>query len=414
MTPAVSRGRRTGSAVLTVVAALGLAACSATPALVETPSVTPASPTPPTSTSTPSATSSPSLTPTVTPTQSASPTPRPDPVADPDATLEVSPIDFSGNTLIVARFSDPEKGAQVILQQKSGKKWQDVATGGQDGKGRAEFLVPGGAGAYRAISLGAEALATPAGDAKSQWRRVLSTDFDGSKLPKPWSHADTGSYLTGGRQCSASYPSNVKLKDGKLVLSVTEETKASRKKAADRAGCKHDRYLRNATVYTGAAGFTMRTGTVAARIKFPPGQGQHGSVFLMSPSMTTEIDIVESYGYGSGLTNVVHRQGKRYPATAEEAYVHAGVVKDRSWWDEYHVFSVEWDAKDVTFRIDGVVTRRLSRPNLKDEFMLYLSMLASDWEQRRFEDPVRNAEGVTLPKLPATMYVDWVRGWEPA
>lgn len=399
----VERGRRAGLALLSVIAAVGLTACAATEPTVDTPSTQPASPASP----------SPSGSPSASPSPSPSPSPVV-PVKDPDAKLRVSPIDFDGNTLVVAQFAAREAGATVTLQRKSGKKWTELATAEQDAKGRAEFLVPAGDGDYRAISVGEDAWVTPAAAADDQWTKVLSSEFNGTSLPKPWDFADTGSYRTGGRQCSAAYPSNVKLAEGNLVLSLTEEKKAANKTAAKKAGCKHDRYFRNATVSTGKAGVTMRTGTVAARIKFPEQQGMHGSVFLLSPDLVSEIDIIEAYGFGAGITNVVHRGGKRYPADANDTYVHAEVVSDREWWDDYHVFSVEWTTKEVVFRVDGVETRRIKPSSLKDDYFVYLSLLASDWEQRRFENPVRNAEGVTPSELPARMYVDWVRAWEKA
>ena len=396
MAPTMRSRRRADWLALVVAAAVGLTGCSAAEPLVTD------SPTPSPSTSQPT----PRPTPTPTP-------PPPVPEPDSEATLQVSPIDFNGNTLVIAQFGTPEAGAEVTLQRESDEEWQDLATGAQDDDGRAEFLVPSGDGDYRAISVGEDAWVTPAGAADDQWTKVLSTEFKGDSLPKPWNYADTGSYRTGGRQCSAAYPSNVRLKDGNLVLSVTEETKASRKAAADKAGCKRSRYFRNATVSTGTGGFRIRTGTVAARIKFGPEQGMHGSVFLLSGTLATEIDVIESYGYGSGVASVAHRKGKKYPEGADSSYVATELVKDRDWWDDYHVFSAEWDKDEVVYRIDGVETRRLKPPSLDDNFILYLSLLASDWEQRRFKDPVRNAEGVTLTELPARMYVDWVRAWEP-
>ena len=41
-------------------------------------------------------------------------------------------------------------------------------------------------------------------------------------------------------------------------------------------------------------------------------------------------------------------------------------------------------------------------------------MLSSDWEQKRFKNPVDNAEGVTPTTLPQTMSVDWIKVWTPA
>lgn len=340
---------------------------------------------------------------------------------DPGATLAVAPVDYDGRAAVSARFSDKSAHRPASLQRNEDGGWVEVATGELDEKGAVDFLPPFSKGAvYRAVagdfdSAGkvVEAVASAAVSADDRWRNVLSSGFDGDSLEAPWVYSITGSYKAGGRQCSAPYPSNVAFKDGNVVLSVTKETIAARIQRAKAAGCKAGQYYRNGLVSTEGK-FTMRTGTVAARVKFPLGQGMHGSVFILSPTLASEIDMIESYGYGKGLTSVAHLNGRQYPSSESgEAFVNGEAVKDRAWWDEYHVYSAEWTRREVIFRIDGVETSRLRKGDFEDGYSIYVSMLSSDWELGRMKNPTRNADGVEPTTLPQSMSVDWVKAWKP-
>lgn len=388
---------------------LGLAACSTSePVATGRPSGATSEASAP-SASTPSPTA---------PSSSAPTAPLGDVTIDESASLSVSPVDYGGQGVATAVFSTPVEGRPVSLQRKTASGWEEVATSQQDRKGQAEFLAPIDKSKLRAVALpvdangkSRDAVTTPTAAAAQQWRPALSTSFSGSDLPAPWDYRNTGSYLAGGRQCSAPYPSNVELADGKILLSMTEETSVANTRKADAAGCKKDEYYRNAMVGTEGR-FSLQTGLVAARAKFPAGQGMHGALWLQS-SIMAEIDYVESYGYGKGLTSVIHVDHKRYPVANSQTYVNKDAVQDRAWWDQFHVYSVEWDRSELVFRIDGLETQRLKRQMPNVNYFLVLSLLSSDWEFKRLDDPVQGADGVEPTELPATMSVDWVKVWTP-
>lgn len=340
---------------------------------------------------------------------------------DGGATLAVAPVNYDGVAVVSGRFTNHADHRPASLQREDGGNWVEVATGELDKGGAVDFLPPYVEGAvYRVVAaefnFGGKVLlpvATAAVGADRHWRSVLSSDFNGDSIEAPWTYSITGSYKAGGRQCSAPYPSNVALEDGKVVLSVTKETNAGNIRRAKAAGCKEGKYYRNAMLTTESA-FTMRTGTVAARVKFAQGQGMHGSVFALSPTLLSEIDMIESYGYGKGITSVAHLNGKQHPSAASgAAFVHKEPVKNRAWWAEYHVYSAQWTRSEVVFRIDGMVTTRLSRRDFDDTYFLFISMLSSDWELGRMKNPTRDAEGVEATTLPQSMSVDWVKAWEP-
>ena len=240
---------------------------------------------------------------------------------DADASLTLNPVDYDGESIAVARFSKAVEGASVSLQHKESDTWKEIATGTQDEDGKVEFLASREDGEFRAVTHASERdgdlTSTPTADTATQWTYALRTEFDSAELPQPWRYSITGSYEAGGRQCSAPYPSNVKLKGGKAVLSMTKETDAAKIAASKAAGCDKGEHYRNGLLDT-VSTFTMRTGVVAARIKFSEEQGAHAGIFLLNGDLSAEIDVIESYGYGKGLTSVVHVEGQRIPAEDAE------------------------------------------------------------------------------------------------
>ncbi len=310
--------------------------------------------------------------------------------------------------------------------------------------------------------------------AGTKWVRTFSDQFDGKRIdPNKWATRQDGS-LAGKRLCSAPAPGNVTVKDGKLRLTMkrarsktlvaranhlaraaqkkarsqsirhakaalarakTQQRKArtfKAKRAAATVRNKADNALRNARamkvngcsrgVYTNAAigtagKFSVKSGLVAARIKFPRGQGMHGAAWLKSNS-GHELDFIESYGYGKGVTSVVHipSRGKlvQIPGTPDAVYVAKSSVSRSSWWSKYHVFSLEWNAKRMIFRIDGQITRTITRKTGVRPYYLVLSLFSSDWELPLLTSPDRRSPGVKKTKLPSSMLVDWVRVWKKA
>lgn len=336
---------------------------------------------------------------------------------DDAAKLQISPVDYEGVGLVAAAFSTAAKGRPVTLQRKTGAGWEDVDSGKQDAKGKVEFrkTIPG-ADTFRAVAAAADgdpATATPEASAAQQWTEAFTSDFNGDALePGAWGHRSLDVFDAFGRHCAAPHAETVSFADGAVQLFVDEEKDAAQIAKAKAAGCKERRVFKNAMISTEGL-FKVRTGMLAARIKFAEGQGMHGAVWLQSYDKS-EIDMIESYGYGVGLTSVIHVDGQRYPAEGEDTYVITDTVTDRDWWADYHTYSVEWDNKSVVFRVDGKVSKRIAQATPDTEYFIVASMLSSDWEQKRFKDPVDNAAGVTKTKLPQTMSVDWIKVWNPA
>jgi hypothetical protein len=77
--------------------------------------------------------------------------------------------------------------------------------------------------------------------------------------------------------------------------------------------------------------------------------------------------------------------------------------EDDSWYDEYHVFSVEWTPDEYIFRIDGKETWRTSQGISHQPEYPILSLLSSDYELKNLRKD---------SDLPQTMQVVWRKFWE--
>ncbi|HEX6059629.1 MAG TPA: glycoside hydrolase family 16 protein [Gemmatimonadaceae bacterium] len=107
--------------------------------------------------------------------------------------------------------------------------------------------------------------------------------------------------------------------------------------------------------------FTFAHGTTAARMKLPYGAGLWPAFWILGTGdwpQTGEIDVMEYVGDSTwtsvalhgdryfGDTPLVHRQ--RFPAGTD-----AG---------DWHVYSVDWTADAIVFRVDGGEVYRVTRP----------------------------------------------------
>ncbi|HET6502018.1 MAG TPA: glycoside hydrolase family 16 protein [Amycolatopsis sp.] len=242
------------------------------------------------------------------------------------------------------------------------------------------------------------------------YKLVWSDEFTGAALGPDWVARNV---RAANRACSPPSPDQTTVSDGSAHLQVSRDP--SKVPNVTKA-CPDGQFL-NAMIGTDTSQKFLR-GIFAARIKFPAVQGAHGSFWLQplpepgynpkDPAQAgVEIDVAEYFGKGfdqSSLTNFIH-----FRPVGEKPLRSGGYVKnmeevfgDELPSDDYHVYSVEWTAKEYVFRIDGIETFRTSKAvsNVPEYFIL--SLLSSDYEIPKITDDV----------LPLTMSVDWVRAWQ--
>ncbi len=333
--------------------------------------------------------------------------------ADPASSDEASGV-------VVATVDPADEGAAATLESDDGGSWAEVGTSKQDENGSVSFVLPAGSGAdasFRVTSGGA-ASATIAGDT---WGEAdFDDEFDGDELSKDWMNRGEGYNPEGLRACSAGSADAVGVADGTLGVSVlldpdrVGDTCAAKK--ADGSSAGKFSYRLNGQITPNGQYF--KYGVLAARIKFQEKQGQHGSLWMqpaISESTTdsakggAEIDVIEYFGDGvknGGLASFVYKLTQDGPEKVggqlpdPDQYL-AG--KDDSWFDDYHVFSVEWTPEEYIFRIDGQETYRTSEGISHQPEYPILSLLSSDYELEHLGGD---------KNLPQTMNVDWLRFWQ--
>jgi beta-glucanase (GH16 family) len=319
--------------------------------------------------------------------------------------VDPAPADRARST-VIARFTPARPGRAVRLRQRTSTGGWLTASGAtrQDAQGTAYFSGTTGTRPYRATTVarsGAAALTTPA--VADTWVRRFTDEFGGTSLDAAsWSNRE-------GRAPSRTHASNdsraVSVGGGTLRLQVKKDPAAPT-----------TRYL-NGQIST-EGHYSLTYGMASARVRFPPGRGQHGSFWLQSPTYGrypgrpdlggAEIDAVEFFGRGypaGGLATFA------YFLDADRRNVKVGGVWARAadliptgdtWWNSYPVFSVRWTPNSYTFYVDGRVLFATDRAVSRTQEYLVLSLLTSDWELPRLDRAT----------LPTTMTVDWVRTWQ--
>jgi beta-glucanase (GH16 family) len=327
-------------------------------------------------------------------------------------------------TAFVATFKPITPGRRVSLQVLRGTTWRTVSTVKQNAYGRAQLaarpLAQGQVLKYRVVAepLGdLPRLVSRSASARRWLTPTFSDEFSGNSLSRSWKYRGSSYEPQSLRACSRGSSDAVRVAGGAVRLSVMKDPTRSDLCPALQNGVIAGNYAYRINGHIGTDDtFRFAYGVAAARMKFPRMRGQHGSFWMppvggMRPDRTGhEIDVVESFGEhvtgkgtSNGLWNYVHRyQDGRIVKTGANVPTSLQRRPVESWWDQYHVFSVQWKPNRLMFRIDGKETWRVTGDVSGYQQFLVLSLLASDYELPLIDDS----------QLPQHMYVDWVRVWE--
>lgn len=239
--------------------------------------------------------------------------------------------------------------------------------------------------------------------AAKSWELVWRDEFDGKEMdPAKWSYR----YL-GPREGAVMAKDCVTVENGLLRVWVKEK----------------DGVLQNGMISTHKK-FEPLYGIIAARIRFPRQQGQHGSLWMQpaagekvadNPARSgAEIDIIEWFGTGRKAGGTAcnlywpgmkdGRLDMKSNHAGSEADWHHLLPEGQTWSDDFHVFSVEWSPNGYSFRADGHEVSRLAQGVSQVPQYIILSLFSAAWEAPRLD----------RSKLPNSMDVDWVRVWQAA
>ena len=334
------------------------------------------------------------------------------PIVQP-GTTPVAPDDDGS---LVATFTPADPGQEVVLEQRARRGWKVVATSVEDLWGSAAFSPR--PGTYRArTTTGARTWVTGT-VTSTRWQPQFEDTFSGTTLDTTvWNdQRREHESVYAPRTCARVDAAARQVGGGVLRLGVAPDPALAAQPCAytTTRGSGTSPYLLNSQVATEQTRF-FRHGIVAARIKPQRAKGMHTGFWMLpagttytdgTPAAGTEIDVMEFFGETGRGNDTIGSHVHYYEAgwnkvSLGDTYPTARRVlgEHRDWWDEFHVFSVEWTPQAYVFRVDGREYYRETRAVSQAEQYLVLSNLTSDYELAE----------LTPDELDDTAQVDWVR-----
>ncbi len=225
----------------------------------------------------------------------------------------------------------------------------------------------------------------------SAYQLVWSDEFEESSINNNVWNFETGGNGWGNHEQEYYQQQNTTIENGNLVITAKKETIDSHSYTSSRIttqGKKEFQY-----------------GRIEARIKMPVGQGLWPAFWMLGSNISIdgwpacgETDIMEHINADSIIYGTAHWDNK--------GHVQSG-NKITSSPSDYHVYSVEWNADSIKWHIDGVEYHSInitgnSMKEFNQPFFILLNLaVGGDWPGQTIDD-----------KLPAKMYVDWVRVYQ--
>ncbi|MNB70334.1 Beta-glucanase precursor [compost metagenome] len=240
-----------------------------------------------------------------------------------------------------------------------------------------------------------------AADAATSWNLVWSDEFNGTSLNTADWTAENGTGSSGWGNNELQYytnrSQNLQVTGGNLVITAQKESYNGSSYTSARIKTQ------------GKKSFTY--GKIEARMKLPSGQGIWPAFWMLGSNMDTvgwpksgEIDIMERVNNNAYVNGTVH-----WDANGHAEY---GKVSGNLDFSQFHVYSIEWDAKYIRWYVDG---------NLFNEFYIENNTGNTEEFQKPFFLLLNLAVGGNWPgspnastAFPAQMLVDYVRVYQAA
>ncbi|MBL0749222.1 glycoside hydrolase family 16 protein [Nocardioides baculatus] len=326
---------------------------------------------------------------------------------------------------LVATFTPAAPGSIVTLERQTRRGWKPVSTALEDGWGSASFAPA--PGTYRARTASSGRTWVTGAVATKRWRASFEDTFSGTTLDATvWNDQKREhESVYAPRTCARTDPSARRVSGGVLHLGValdpalagTPCAYTSTRAAGTTSGTSP--YLLNSQVATEHTRL-FQHGIVAARIKPQRAKGMHSGFWMLpagtvyadgDPAAGAEIDVMEFFGDNGRGTETISSSIHYYQAGWNKVSLGDPVpaarrilAKRNDWWDEFHVFSVEWTPREYVFRVDGREYYREQTAVSQAQQYLVLSNLTSDYELAE----------LTSDELGDTAQVDWVRVFDAA
>ena len=233
------------------------------------------------------------------------------------------------------------------------------------------------------------------------WDLVWNDEFDGTSLnTQNWVALDRENSFNNEKQYY--HPDQVVVSGGNLQLTAINEPRGSK---AYQSGLVTSQDL-------------FGPGRFEARIDLPTSQGMWPAFWLNANHVPWpqggEIDILENRGSQPFLTSsAYHWQTNPGPCCNQHQFVYDEYTATEggqpvNFHDSFHTYTAEWDETTINFYVDGnlhyTVTETPNRPIFETPKNIILNLAVGGFFGG---DP----DGSTV--WPQTMYVDYVRYWQP-
>ncbi|HRQ44611.1 MAG TPA: CIA30 family protein [Candidatus Goldiibacteriota bacterium] len=229
---------------------------------------------------------------------------------------------------------------------------------------------------------------------------IFSDEFDGASIDGAKWVFETGSGGWGNNEIQyyTDRADNARIEGGNLVIEARQESYGG-------------------SAYTSArmktqGRFSAMYGRVEAKIKLPYGQGIWPAFWMLGDNIGTvgwpacgEIDIMEMIGGGEDRDDTLYGTA-HWEYNGHASYGgHTELPDPQYFYEQYHVFAIEWDSNSIRWYLDGVqyhvidiTPADLSELN-QDYFIILNLAVGGNWPG--------SPDGTTV--FPQRMYVDWVR-----
>lgn len=240
----------------------------------------------------------------------------------------------------------------------------------------------------------AEGQIIPTPPTPTEYQLVWSDEFNGASIDTANWNFEIGGNGWGNHEQEYYQRDNASIENGCLVITGKKED----------VGGKH---------YTSSRMTTQRKheflyGRIEARIKIPVGQGLWPAFWMLGANISEvgwpacgETDIMEHINTDSLIYGTLHWDNNGHVQSGDTL---------RSTPSSYHVYAVEWDKDAISWYIDSIkyhtviITNGInSTEEIHQPFFILLNFaLGGDWPGQQIDDS----------KLPAKMYVDYVRVYQ--
>ena len=235
----------------------------------------------------------------------------------------------------------------------------------------------------------------------SNMKLLWADEFDGTSLNEKFWNYELGNNGGWGNNELQSYKKeNTSLKDGYLIIQAKNESAGSQTYTSSRLTTQDK--------------FNFKYGRVDIRAALPKGQGIWPALWMLGKNITTvnwpkcgEIDIMEMVGGNSGVGSDKTTYGTAHWDNNGTRAQYGGNTKLASgtFNDEFHVFSIVWDATKIVWYLDDkefhkIDTTPSGLSEFQEEYFLLVNLaVGGDWPGK--------PDATTV--LPQHLIVDYIR-----